>query len=34
MSGIIPDKIRDRKDKKGFITPEERWIKEDATSFF
>ncbi len=34
MSGIIPDKIRDRKDKKGFITPEERWIKEDATNFF
>lgn len=34
MSGIIPDKVRDRKDKKGFITPEERWIKKDATTFF
>ena len=34
MFGIIPDKIRTRKDKKGFITPEERWIKEDATLFF
>lgn len=29
MKGILVDKVRLRKDKKGFITPEERWFKED-----
>lgn len=31
LYGLIPEKIRNRKDKKGFITPEERWVKEDFT---
>jgi asparagine synthase (glutamine-hydrolysing) len=26
---ILPEKILNRKDKKGFITPEERWLKQD-----
>jgi asparagine synthase (glutamine-hydrolysing) len=29
MKGILVEKVRLRKDKKGFITPEERWFKED-----
>jgi asparagine synthase (glutamine-hydrolysing) len=28
LSGILPDAIRDRRDKKGFVTPgEEKWLK-------
>jgi asparagine synthase (glutamine-hydrolysing) len=27
MSGILPDAIRDRRDKLGFATPEESWFK-------
>ena len=34
LKNILPDKIRNRKDKKGFITPEERWVKEDHTETF
>lgn len=30
MSGIIPDEIRDRKDKIGFATAEEEWIKGEG----
>lgn len=30
MRGIVPDAILDRKDKIGFATPEERWLKEAA----
>jgi asparagine synthase (glutamine-hydrolysing) len=29
MEGILPEVIRQRKDKKGFITPEEVWFKKD-----
>ncbi len=29
MRGIMPEPVRCRKDKKGFITPEERWFKID-----
>jgi asparagine synthase (glutamine-hydrolysing) len=29
LKGILPEKVRNRKDKKGFITPEERWFKQD-----
>lgn len=29
MDGILPEIVRLRKDKKGFVTPEERWFKED-----
>ncbi len=28
MKGVIPDAIRLRKDKKGFVTPELKWFKE------
>lgn len=28
MSGVLPDAIRDRKDKMGFVTPNNRWIAE------
>jgi asparagine synthase (glutamine-hydrolysing) len=34
MSGILPDKIRDRMDKLGFVTPEEIWVKEQASDQF
>lgn len=29
MEGILPEVVRHRKDKMGFITPEEKWFKED-----
>ena len=32
MKGVLPEVIRLRADKKGFISPEERWLKEDYTS--
>lgn len=28
MRGILPEAIRDRRDKKGFVTPEANWISE------
>lgn len=34
MKDILPEKVRRRKDKKGFITPEERWFKEDYKNEF
>lgn len=34
MSGILPDAIRDRMDKLGFVTPEEVWLRERATRLF
>jgi asparagine synthase (glutamine-hydrolysing) len=34
MSGILPDKIRDRVDKLGFATPEEVWFKKNGTELF
>lgn len=34
MSGIIPDAIRDRMDKKGFVTPEETWLREGDPDLF
>jgi asparagine synthase (glutamine-hydrolysing) len=34
MSGILPDTIRDRKDKLGFVTPEEVWVKQQAPDLF
>ncbi len=33
MTGIIPDMIRNRVDKLGFVTPEEVWLKSNAESF-
>lgn len=34
MSGILPDMIRDRTDKLGFVTPEEVWVKQQAPDIF
>ena len=28
MKGILPEKVRCRKDKMGFITPQDIWLKE------
>jgi asparagine synthase (glutamine-hydrolysing) len=34
LSSLLPPAIRNRKDKKGFITPEQRWFKEDFYNEF
>lgn len=34
MSGTLPDMIRDRRDKLGFVTPEEVWVKQQAPDMF
>jgi len=34
MDGVLPTKIKNRKDKKGFITPEEDWVRFKNTSDF
>ena len=34
MEGILPDKIKNRKDKKGYITPEEEWVRHENTAEF
>lgn len=34
LKDILPEQIRNRKDKKGFVTPEERWVKEDSPALF
>jgi asparagine synthase (glutamine-hydrolysing) len=34
LSGILPDAIRDRMDKLGFVTPEENWLRETASDVF
>jgi asparagine synthase (glutamine-hydrolysing) len=34
MSGILPDAIRDRTDKLGFVTPEETWLCESEPEVF
>lgn len=34
MEGVVPDKILNRMDKMGFVTPEETWIKEQAPDMF
>ena len=33
MSGILPNQIRDRVDKMGFVTPEDLWIRSDQAHF-
>ncbi len=33
MHGILPEKIKRRTDKLGFVTPEEVWIKEYSSEF-
>ncbi len=34
LSGIMPDKIRDRTSKLGFVTAEPEWLKMDAKNSF
>jgi asparagine synthase (glutamine-hydrolysing) len=34
MSGVLPDRIRDRVDKIGFETPELQWISGDSRPWF
>lgn len=34
MSGILPDAIRDRMDKLGFVTPEEVWVRQQSPDLF
>lgn len=34
MVDILPEIVRKRKDKLGFLTPEERWVKHDFTNEF
>jgi asparagine synthase (glutamine-hydrolysing) len=34
LKGILPEKVRNRKDKKGFITPEQRWFMDDFSKDF
>lgn len=34
MRGILPEKIRTRMDKLGFVTPEEVWLKETGSKQF
>ncbi len=34
MRDILPEKIRNRMDKMGFVTPEEIWVRNQATEQF
>lgn len=34
MSGVLPDRIRDRVDKLAFETPEMIWMRQDTPEFF
>jgi asparagine synthase (glutamine-hydrolysing) len=34
MTGVIPDAITNRKDKMGFVTPEELWLKGEGKDWF
>jgi asparagine synthase (glutamine-hydrolysing) len=33
LTGILPSQITNRYDKMGFVTPEEKWIKENRSVF-
>jgi asparagine synthase (glutamine-hydrolysing) len=33
IKGIVPERIRCRMDKMGFVTPEEVWMREDLRPF-
>lgn len=33
IKGIVPEPVRSRMDKMGFVTPEEVWMKEDLRPF-
>jgi asparagine synthase (glutamine-hydrolysing) len=32
--GVVPDKILDRRDKMGFVSPEESWFKNEGSEWF
>jgi asparagine synthase (glutamine-hydrolysing) len=34
MSGILPEEVKNRKDKMGFTTPEELWVKQENPTYF
>jgi len=34
MKSVLPDAVRQRKDKMGFVTPEETWLRRSATKWF
>jgi asparagine synthase (glutamine-hydrolysing) len=34
MQGILPEKVRNRMDKMGFVTPEEIWIRQEGPDLF
>ena len=34
MTDLVPEKIRNRKDKMGFSTPEEYWVKKENPALF
>ena len=34
MAGILPESIRMRMDKMGFVTPEEVWVRSEAPDLF
>ena len=33
MDGVLPNKIKNRKDKKGFTTPQDEWMKKHKKEF-
>ena len=34
MSGLIPERIKNRRDKMGFTTPEEIWVRKENPALF
>jgi len=34
MHGVLPEAVRNRRDKMGFVTPEQVWLQETATDWF
>jgi asparagine synthase (glutamine-hydrolysing) len=34
MSGLLPEPVKNRRDKMGFATPEEIWVKKEAPHLF
>lgn len=34
MKGILPEKVRTRKDKQGFLTADRSWVMRDHTDYF
>lgn len=33
MQGLVPDKVLDRRDKMGYVTPNNRWVKQIAEHY-